>query len=343
MIAGVVERVVEREIELTIDSIAAGGEGVGRKDGIVVFVPRTAPGDRIRARIERRKRFARGTIEAIIEPSRARVEARCPHYAVDRCGGCQLQHVSYAAQLAAKRVIIGDALSRIGRRHIERPPQVDPSHLEWRYRSKLTLAMRRHGTSWVIGLRHFDNPDAVFQLDDCLITDERVMAAWREIMAASHLLPEAESLRGSVQLVTGSGAATAVVEGGERWPEAENLFRVVPSIHALWWRPEDRARALIAERRSSAAGASFRQVNAAVAKHMFGYVLSLVAAHGPSTVVDAYAGVGEGAVAIAATGPRVTAIEVDREAAMRCALHLPDGSRCLTGRVEDLLDRVLPA
>ena len=75
-------------LEVAIDSIAAGGDGIARSDGMVVFVPRTAPGDRVRVQVDARKRFARGSVESILSPSKQRVQPLCYHYRVDRCGGC---------------------------------------------------------------------------------------------------------------------------------------------------------------------------------------------------------------------------------------------------------------
>ena len=101
-------------IELAIESLAAGGEGVGRDAaGRVVFVPFAAPGDRLRVRIvEEQTRFARGEIEAILEPAAARTAPRCAVFG--RCGGCAWQHLAYEAQVEAKRAILRDALVRIG-------------------------------------------------------------------------------------------------------------------------------------------------------------------------------------------------------------------------------------
>src|SRR5688500_17441555 len=113
--------VVTKVVELTVESIAAGGDGVGRVDGLVVFVPRSAPGDAGRVRITEGGRFARGHWESLDRPSALRVEPPCVHYVADRCGGCQLQHIGYESQLDAKAAIIGDAIQRIGRRDIARP------------------------------------------------------------------------------------------------------------------------------------------------------------------------------------------------------------------------------
>src|SRR5262245_22000014 len=142
--------------DVTIEAIAAGGDGVARTEGIVVFVPRSAPGDRARVRLDVRKRFARGTIEALLESSPDRIDPPCQHYRDDRCGGCQIQHIRYPAQLEAKRSIIRDSLTRIGKRSVN-SPTIDESPKQWRYRQKLTLAMkRRRDGSWVIGLHPYD-------------------------------------------------------------------------------------------------------------------------------------------------------------------------------------------
>jgi len=77
---------------------------------MAVFVPRTAPGDVALVSLSRAKRFARGQLVSLEQPSTLRVDPPCPHYTEDRCGGCQIQHLSYEAQLAAKAGIVGDAL-----------------------------------------------------------------------------------------------------------------------------------------------------------------------------------------------------------------------------------------
>src|SRR4026209_2571455 len=105
-----------------IDDLACGGEGVGRADGYVVFVPGGLPSDRLRVRlVQVRSRFGRGVIDAIEEASRQRVAAPCPYFG--RCGGCRLQHVAYPAQLAYKTKQVADALERLrGPPRRARPP-----------------------------------------------------------------------------------------------------------------------------------------------------------------------------------------------------------------------------
>jgi len=100
-------------VVVEIDSLAAGGDGVGRlADGRVVFVPWTAPGDQVLVRLtEERKRFARGEVSEVLRPSPDRRSPPCP--IAGECGGCAWQHIDYPAQLAAKAGILRDAIERI--------------------------------------------------------------------------------------------------------------------------------------------------------------------------------------------------------------------------------------
>ena len=334
------------EVELSIDAIAAGGDGVGRHEGLVVFVPRAAPGDLARVAVESRGRFARGRLVELLRASPDRVDPPCPHYTRDRCGGCQLQHLRYEAQLAAKQRVVVDALERIGGR-AALAPHVTPSASQWRYRRKLTLAMRWTGGRWVAGLHAYDDPGRVFEVADCPITDERVLAVWRELLAAGRHLPRARQLRASVRLL--DVGAAVVVEGGTAWESRRAFFAAVPSLTALWWTRAGGRRHLVASRATgrgvegAAAGAAFVQVNAAAAASLGDYVVERALAHAPRTAVDAYAGTGDTAVRLAASGVRVTALELDADAVAASARRLPPGSRAVGGRVEDTLAAVLPA
>jgi 23S rRNA (uracil1939-C5)-methyltransferase len=326
---------------LEITGIAAGGDGVGRTGGMVVFVPRTAPGDLARVRLAPAKRFARGHLEAVERSSPARIEPPCVHYTRDRCGGCQLQHIDYDGQIAAKSAIVGDALRRLGRRDVA-DPVVEPSDAQWRYRRKLTLHVRGSGPDRIAGLHPYDDPAGVFDLGDCPITDERVLDVWRVLRGAFDELPRERALRVAVRLL-GDGAAV-VVEGGREWRDPERLLARVPAIVELWWAPE-RGRARLVARRSSEshAGASFVQVNARVASRLRAHLLERVRNHAPRRVVDAYAGTGETALPLAESGVTVAAIELDREAVARFAARLSAPSTAIVGRVEDHLAALLPA
>jgi 23S rRNA (uracil1939-C5)-methyltransferase len=331
-------------LTLEIESIASGGDGVARSDGLVVFVPRTAVGDRVVAGVTVKGRLARGVVESVERAGPGRVAPECAHYEGDRCGGCQLQHLSAAAQHEAKRRIIADTFRRIGRRDVP-PPEIRAGTSAWRYRRKLTLALRRAGGTWMCGLHAFDDPSRLFSLRDCRISDERLMAVWREILAASAHFPDAMQLRGAVRLLgDAANRAAFVLEGGREWTSHEAFFAAVPSLAALWWVPDDGARRLLDDRREKGApGASFVQVNPEVAAKLEAFVVETVMARSPVTVVDAYSGAGDLAVALATRGVRVIAIELDAEASAWAASRLPPGSRAVTARVEDAIRNTLPA
>jgi 23S rRNA (uracil1939-C5)-methyltransferase len=333
--------VSDSTVRVAIESIAAGGDGVGRSDGMAVFVPRTAPGDVAVVQLTRSRRFARGQLLSLEAASASRVEPPCPHYSIDRCGGCQIQHLAYDAQLLAKSGIVGEALRRIGRRAVENP-DVEPSDGQWRYRRKLTLHLRRAGGRWIAGLHPYDDPDAVFALRDCPITDQQVMAVWAELRNAFEALPHERALRVAVRLL--DAGAAVIVEGGRRWGEPERVLAIAPSVTELWWKPEGGHPRLLAQRGDQAAGgASFAQVNAAVAQRLRGHVLALVRAHHPARVVDAYAGQGATTLPLAADGREVVAIELDADAAARLRIRLRPPSTAIAGRVEDHLAPALPA
>jgi 23S rRNA (uracil1939-C5)-methyltransferase len=124
---------------------------------------------------------------------------------------------------------------------------------------------------------------------------------------------------------------------------SDAFFDAVASAVVLWWQAQDRPRRVVAERAAASGTASFGQINAGVAARLRAHVIERVVAHAPVSVIDGYAGIGDTAVELAAAGVRVTAIELDEDAAIRCAARLPIGSRILNARVEDQLARALPA
>jgi 23S rRNA (uracil1939-C5)-methyltransferase len=163
-------------LSLTIDDLAFGGEGVGRADGYVVFVPGGVPGDRVRVRLDQaRSRFGRGLIEEIEAPSPHRVEAPCPYFG--RCGGCRLQHVSYSAQLAFKAKQVADVLERVGGlQGLEIRPILGAEEI-YGYRNKMEFTIAPRAAGGVdIGLHVADRYDSVLDMERCLIQSEGMNA-----------------------------------------------------------------------------------------------------------------------------------------------------------------------
>jgi 23S rRNA (uracil1939-C5)-methyltransferase len=324
-----------------IDAIASGGAGVARIDGLVVFVPRTAPGDRVELTYRKRGRLGEGRLTSILEASPARTTPTCRHYDGDQCGGCQLQHLTYSAQLDAKRRIVRDAISRIGKRDVDVAPVV-ASPAEWRYRNRLTLAMRWRAGSWTFGLHRWDDVDRIFQLDECSITDDLVVAAWREVQGAASYLPRSPELRGSVRRV--GDVCAFVLEGGSEWSSVHEFARRAPLLSVIRWHSDAGERRILVDRTTaSVPSASFDQVNAHVAAMLQEHVFAAVIRTAPPVIVDAYSGTGVMAARFAATGAHVTAIELDREASAHAAKLLAPPSVAVCARVEDVLPRALPA
>jgi 23S rRNA (uracil1939-C5)-methyltransferase len=136
----------QNNFELTIDSIANGGAGVGINRKRPVFVPYTIPGERVIARpvdIGERHTIAEGV--KLLDASADRVYPVCPHFGPQRCGRCQWQHIAYDAQLLLKQDILADQLGRLGGlsdREIEaalRPTIASPE--QWAYNYHMTFSV----------------------------------------------------------------------------------------------------------------------------------------------------------------------------------------------------------
>jgi 23S rRNA (uracil1939-C5)-methyltransferase len=146
----------DRTVEVT--ALAAGGDGVARDEGRVTFVPRTAPGDRVRIRlVKETKSFARGELLEIETPSPDRVDPPCPHFKAG-CGGCAWQHVARPAQLAAKQQLVANALRKLS---VAIEPISDPCPpYGWRRRARFHVAGGK------IGL-YRENTRDVLPIDAC--------------------------------------------------------------------------------------------------------------------------------------------------------------------------------
>ena len=292
-------------VELHIDALAAGGDGVGRlADGRVVFVPLAAPGDRVRARlVSLRSRFARAELDRVLEPGPARVAPACPVFGA--CGGCAWQHVVYDAQCEAKRAIVEDALRRIGRLA---PPEVDfvrsPRPLAYRARTRVLVEGGR------VGYRRRASRE-LCAVEACPVLVPVVDDALRRLVAA----PPAED--GEWELAAGAAGAVAhPLRGpGEALEIAAGggSLRISPGVffqaHAGL-----RERLLEALARSAGAGA---------------------------LALELYAGAGFFTLSLARAFARVVAVEGERDAAAdlrhNAARAAASGVAVVEARVEEAL------
>ena len=101
-------------MEVRIEKLVYGGDGLAHHDGQTVFVPLVLPGELVEIEsATQKKKFIRGRLARVVEPSAERVAAPCPHFG--GCGGCQYQHMPYEAQMRYKTEILRETLGRIGR------------------------------------------------------------------------------------------------------------------------------------------------------------------------------------------------------------------------------------
>ena len=128
-------------VEVWIESITSEGNDVGKYDGQAIFVPLTAPQEKVQVRIAKTaKKYAYAILENIIEPSKSRIETDCAVYRP--CGGCQLRHLTYEEELKQKEVITADCFSRIGK---IQPPVLPilPSPILTHYRNKVQFPVQK--------------------------------------------------------------------------------------------------------------------------------------------------------------------------------------------------------
>jgi len=281
-------------VELAIESLAAGGDGVGRAaDGCVVFVPFTAPGDRVRVRlVERKARFARGEIERVLARGPERVEPRCPVFGA--CGGCAWQHLDYAAQVAAKRAIVRDALARIA--GVAEPPPLafTASPAPYGYRGRTRVRVER-GT---VGFRRRRSREL------CAVTACPLLAPPLDAaLAALAAVPPRGT--GEWELALGEGGAVRVAAlgagGGERLALRAGAERLLLSPGV------------------------FAQANALLLDALAEAVLG--AAGRGASALELFAGAGFFTLGLARRFAKVVAVESDPAAARDLARNVADAGQ----------------
>jgi 23S rRNA (uracil1939-C5)-methyltransferase len=127
-------------MDITIEKLIYGGEGLGHHNGSTVFVPFVLPAERVAAEpIEQKKKFVRARVERVLDASPERIAPRCPHFGA--CGGCDYQHAPYQSQLRYKAAILRETLGRLGR--IEWPGEIiEHASPPWGYRNRAQWKIR---------------------------------------------------------------------------------------------------------------------------------------------------------------------------------------------------------
>lgn len=312
-------------VELTVEEIAAGGDGVARLDsGRVVFVPRTAPGDEVIAELtENRARWARGRVVAWRGLGEGRVTPECPVY--DECGGCRMQHLRADLQCSALARGVSQTLARIGGREVRVEP-LEPSDRRYGYRNRVTFTLRRTDEGVVAGYHRLRGPRLV-DVASCPLAEAPIREAWSALREGwgerAARLPQGRELRITLR-ASARGDVGLLVEGGSAAGEPDRLLGAVPGLRSYWWAPGAGPREHLggaAEltdvwegRELQLRPRAFLQVNRAVAAGLEEHLDEELGPVQGRTVLDLYAGVGTRALRWTAAGARVVAVEAEPDA-----------------------------
>lgn len=307
-------------ITVRIESIVFGGQGLARlEDGRVAFVAFAAPGELVEAEIERMHNdYVEAVTTRVIEPSPDRVEAPCPIFG--RCGGCQLQHMDYSAQVAAKHHMVEEQLRRIGALEDVEVRGTVPADDPWGYRNHIRLSTGpTHGDVGFIA-RH---GRGLLTVEHCPIAEDFV----------NELLP---SLQGKCK-----GLHQVQIRHNAR----ADSFLINPDIPELEVPTGQKAYLeYLAGHRFIVSDSSFFQVNNAQAEKLVHLVGDALPAEG-GTLVDAFAGVGTFAIIFAERFRRVVAIEEAASANRDAKQNIKgyDNVRLRKGKVEEILPEFVEA
>ena len=342
----------DQELELKIDSLAYGGNGVARLNGFVVFVRRGLPGDTVRARVTKvRRNHAEALAVEVVEPGAQRVDAPCAHYPA--CGGCRFQDLDYEAQVAAKHEQVADALRRIG--GIAEPPlePIVPAKSVFHYRNKLEYSFTQTPAGPASGFHKAGRWDEVLDVERCWLTTdlgnavreavddwaraERLEAYDQETHTGylRHLVLREgrNTAQLLVQLVTGEGERfdrEQLVEELRRFPEVRSIHWSVNAGQAeitnlpttLLWGEEWIEEALCGLRFRVRPNA-FLQTNTERAEVLYELAGEYAGLSGDETVYDLYCGIGTIGLTLAARALTVWGIDVSEES-VACALENAD-------------------
>lgn len=326
-------------MELEITSLGTNGEGVGRHDGLTVFVEGALPNEKIFAEVkEKKKNYAVAQLVKILRESSDRVKPFCPIY--EKCGGCQLQHLNYAAQLKFKRQQIVDAVEHIGK--IKGFEIFDTLGMEnpLRYRNKMQFPVSRYKGDLLIGC-YARGSHQIIDTNSCLIQREgmdEVLTAVKKILQKYNVAAYDEDthrgvLRHVMSRIGFNGELMIVlVTATKNLPAEKNIVRTIchdlPNVASvqqniqtyhnnvilgretkiLYGKPTIKDR--IGNLSFNISARSFFQVNTAQAEVLYNVALNFAALTGRETVIDAYCGIGTITLFLAKSARKVYGIEI---------------------------------
>jgi 23S rRNA (uracil1939-C5)-methyltransferase len=339
----------DQELELTIDSLAYGGNGVARLDGFVVFVRRGLPGDTVKARVTKvQRRHAEALATEVVEPGPQRVDAPCAHYPA--CGGCRFQDLAYEGQLAAKERWVADSLQRLA--GLDAPP-LEPilgAESQFGYRNKMEYSFTQLVDGPSLGLHKAGRWDEVLEVERCWLTSDlgnairnRVREWAREEKLASYDQQTQEGYLRHLVVREGRNTGQALVQlvtaRGERF-DRERLIEVLtefPEVRSIHWAVnkgvaevtnlptellwgEEAIEEEIGGLRFRVRPNAFLQTNTQMAERLYALTREYAQLEGGETVYDLYCGIGTIGLSMAASALTVWGIEISEES-VACAIE----------------------
>ena len=332
-----------QQLCLTIDALSSEGSGIGRWEGMAVFVPGTAPGDAIQAKILKvHKSCAFGRLERILTPSPHRIEPDCPVFG--RCGGCVYRHLDYRAELDAKSRKVEDAMRRIGKIPLS-PSAIIGAEETLAYRNKAQYPLTDENGSLSIGF-FAPRSHRIVDCRECRLQPEEFTAALTEfdtyIRTCSIPCYNEKSGRGLLRHLylrkadaTGEIMACAVVNASSL-PHSDVLVKLlretVPGLRSVCLNINREQTNVILGRqcktlwgdgfitdvlcgnRIRISPLSFYQVNRRQAERLYAKALEYLAPDGTETLLDLYCGAGTIGLSMARRVRQVIGVEVVEQA-----------------------------
>ena len=339
----------DQELELQVDSLAYGGNGVARLDGFVVFVRRGLPGDVVRARVTKvQRRHAEAVAVEVLRPGASRVEAPCAHYPA--CGGCRFQDLAYEAQLESKAQWVADSFQRLAGLPDAPLEPIVAALSRFGYRNKMEYSFTSTGDGPALGLHRAGRWDEVLEIDRCFIASDtgnairNRLTEWaREEKLAAYSQETQEGYLRHVVVREGRNTGQALVQlvtaRGERF-DRERLIEVLtelPAVRSIHWSEnrgvaevtnlpsellwgEDAIEEEIGGLRFRVRPNAFLQTNTEMAGVLYGIAAEFAALRGGETVYDLYCGIGTIALSLARSSLTVWGIEISEES-VACAIE----------------------
>lgn len=339
-----IENVEKNKIYSTeIDGLGSGGEGVGKIDGFTIFVPGALPGEKVSAKIEVvKKNYAVGRLEKILRESPDRVKPFCPIY--EKCGGCQLQHLSYPAQLERKRRQVVDAVQRIGKLNDVEIFETLGAENPFNYRNKMQFPVGKNNSGIVAGC-FARGTHEIIDTDFCGIQNDannKILCAVKKVLRKFNVEPYDEKSRsGIVRHIIGRTSRTGefmivLVTAKKFLPDEKNIVREIcrelPEVTSIQQniQPEKNnvilgretkilfgsptIREKLGELNFNISATSFFQVNTAQAEILYRTAKNFAGLSGEEILIDAYCGTGTISLFLAKSARKVYGIEIVKSA-----------------------------